>query len=212
MNYSYIDRVSKHFAKNDAATCTMGLHQLRSIIIVGIFVGSNSLLIAYSYLNSFPLVGGSDSVAGIRAIIISTFLFLSFLSFAMVIRCASHLGYTLGASADDDMDEKIGVSYVQRMVSIFMFNVVLSFPHYYSFPWQDFLANNLSYHFAIGFRFIFVAIPFALLGAGITALVVSTALLLLFLFEFDNFAHHNNSTDAKRLIPHVKNSAINYQI
>jgi hypothetical protein len=111
-----INRVSKHFTKNDAATCTMGLHQLRNIILVGIFVGSNSFIIAYAHINNFPELGGAGSVAGIRSIVITTFLFCSFLSWAMVIRCASHLGYTLGVSADDDMDETIGVSYVNRMV------------------------------------------------------------------------------------------------
>lgn len=107
---------SKHHISHDAATSTLGLHILRNTILIGIFVGGNSFNIAFSYLNNFESMGSTATISGIRAIILSSFLFASFLSWAMVIRCASHLGYLLGASPHDDQDEEIDQSYIDRMV------------------------------------------------------------------------------------------------
>lgn len=133
---------------------------------MGIFVGGNSFTIAYNYINNYESLP-DDSILRVRSVIIAAFLFCSFLNWATVIRCASHLGYLLGSSADDDNDEKIGETFIQRMES---------------------LTSNMTHNFATGFRLIFMAIPFALLGAGLLALVLSTFVMLGCLIELDSHA------------------------
>jgi hypothetical protein len=158
--------VSKHFTKADAPSTVLALHVVRNTILISIFIGGNSFTIAYNYLNAFP---GTqvDSVMGVRNIIISTFLFCSFLNFASVIRSSSHLGYLLGSSSDDITDELVGETYQEQMGN---------------------LANNIVFHFNIGFRFIFMSIPFALLSAGVTTLLISSVIMIVFLFELDYYS------------------------
>lgn len=155
--------VTKHLFKSDASSSTLGIHVLRNTVLIAIFVGGTAFTIAYDFLNNFDSYDIS-SASGVRAIILSALLFSSFLNWASVIRCVSHLGYLMGASATDEDDERVGESYVERMGS---------------------LANNMTYHFTLGFRFIFVSIPFALFSAGVTAMLISTVLLLAFLFDLD---------------------------
>lgn len=179
--------VNKHLFKSDAPSSTLGIHVLRNTVLIAIFVGGSAFTIAYDYLNNFDSYD-INGVSGVRAIILATLLFCSFLNWASVIRCVSHLGYLMGTSANDEDDERVGETYVERMGS---------------------LANNMTYHFTLGFRFIFVSIPFALFAAGVTALLVSTVLLLVFLFDLDYRSYKSNRGYLQAQPPPTNGSTVN---
>lgn len=85
----------KHNERDDAGSVTLAIQTLRNTILVAIFIGGESFVFAYNVINSYS----SDTSAweSTRVGIIATFLFLSFISWAGVIRLASHLGYYIGA-------------------------------------------------------------------------------------------------------------------
>lgn len=50
---------------------------------------------------------------------------------------------------------------------------------------------------SLGFRFLFVSIPFAFYSLGPTALVVSTALMVVFLYSWDHTVDDNKKNEGK---------------
>ena len=152
----------------------MAIHIYRNLILIGIFVGGYSFTIAYSFLNQFTALS-INSLQGVRAVILAALLFASFLSMASAIRAAVHAGFLLGSGRMDEDDELIHESYTERLGS---------------------LTSNLGFHVSFGFRVLIVAVPFGLLGAGLTALVISSALILCYLFKIDFYSRCCKGTDA----------------
>lgn len=84
----------KHQARDDAASSTLAVQTLRNTILVAVFVGGGALNLGLSYTNGYQ---ESDNLAHqIRSIVLSFLCFASFLSWVMVIRFASQLGYLIG--------------------------------------------------------------------------------------------------------------------
>ena len=86
--------LKKHRERTDSPNTTVAVQTIRNSIYVAIFIGGSTFLAASTLLNSFPHV--HDPYQKIRIVILSLILFLSFLSWASVLRCSSHLGYMTG--------------------------------------------------------------------------------------------------------------------
>lgn len=86
--------VKKHQEKEDAANVTLAIQTLRNTILVAIFVGGSALNLGLSYSNGYN--DEHDTAFRVRAIILSILCFCSFLSWVMVIRYASQVGYLIG--------------------------------------------------------------------------------------------------------------------
>lgn len=86
--------IQKHKEKNDPASVTLAIQTFRNTILVAIFIGGIAFQSAISLATSFRDL--TSTVGRIRHIILSVFLFLSFLCWTSVIRSASHLGYLTG--------------------------------------------------------------------------------------------------------------------
>lgn len=86
--------LQKHFEKSDAPTVTLAIQTFRNTILVATFIGGYALQYGFSYSDSyFNLETRREQV---RAAVIAICLFFSFLCWAVVIRCISHLGYLVG--------------------------------------------------------------------------------------------------------------------
>ena len=86
--------LKKHREKTDSPNVTVAVQTIRNSIFVAIFTGGATFLSAVTLLNSFPSI--HDPYQKIRTVILSFILFLSFLSWASVLRSSSHLGYMTG--------------------------------------------------------------------------------------------------------------------
>ena len=86
--------LKKHRERTDSPHTTVAIQSIRNSMYVAIFVGGASFLSAATLLNSFPNV--HNPYQKIRIVILGLILFLSFLSWASVLRSSSHLGYLTG--------------------------------------------------------------------------------------------------------------------
>jgi hypothetical protein len=87
--------VLKHREKSDSATATLAVQTFRNTIMVAVFVGGNAFQLAFSFANNYQDIVGQP-IEQTRSVILATLLFGSFLSWACVIRFASHMGYMIG--------------------------------------------------------------------------------------------------------------------
>jgi hypothetical protein len=83
----------KHQNKEDAASVTLAIQTLRNTILVAIFVGGSAVNLALSFTDDFDTLTIPERI---RAIILSVLCFCSFLSWVLVIRFSSQLGYLIG--------------------------------------------------------------------------------------------------------------------
>ena len=86
----------KHFENKDAATTVLAVQTLRNSLISAIFIGGAALGAASTVIQP-----PSDDIEWtpalqVRQIILSTLLCCSFLSWALVIRYNTHLGFMMG--------------------------------------------------------------------------------------------------------------------
>jgi len=96
--------LQKHRQKGDAPTVTLAIQTLRNTILIAIFIGGYALQTAITTVNM--AASAEDVYAKFRVIIIASFTFSSFLSWASVIRIASHLGYLIGTLEPEKVTEK----------------------------------------------------------------------------------------------------------
>jgi len=201
----------KHKEKSDPQTTTLAVQTLRNTIMVGIFVGGNALNFAYTITASYS--PDSHERIQVRSIILSILLFCSFLCWANVIRHASHLGYLVGTldfedTTDlnilehipgprkkghlsvsqidvvtgnvDDMEKGIDVSpRTRHRVELYKHDrkvVIKKAEH---------LLQRMMLYFSLGFRFLFVSIPFAFYASGPLALVIATVTIVIFSYNYD---------------------------
>ena len=92
--YSALLWLKKHSERTDSPNTTVAVQTVRNSIYVAMFIGGSTFVAASTLLNSFPHV--HDPYQKIRIVVLSLILFLSFLSWASVLRCISHLGYMTG--------------------------------------------------------------------------------------------------------------------
>jgi Protein of unknown function, DUF599 len=164
--------VDKHFAKDDAPTVTLAIQSLRNVILVSIFIGGLSFQYAISMLVNASTNPVYDEQ--VRGVILATFLLSSFLNFALCIRCSSHLGliidsggYTIKriSNIKTEEEENIAVSEIKKQSVL--------------------LVKRMSLHFSLGFRCLYVAIPYAYYALGPIGLVVAGVLIFIFLLYVD---------------------------
>lgn len=168
----------KHVAGRGAAEVTLAIQTLRNTVLVATFVGTLSFTVAATTLGAVSGAIGAASAA--RALLQASLLTGAFLNFALVIRCAAHTGYVIGsvtaqleggsaaAAEEEGTAPRAAEELALREASL--------------------LLRMLAVHFSLGFRFMYCSIPFAFAVAGWEALVVSTSIVLAFLFYIDNAA------------------------
>lgn len=86
--------MEKHLEKSDAASVTLAVQTFRNTIIVSTFMGLITFQSAINIIGTF--LDATDVIEQACIIILFVLLFLGFLCFASVIRCASHLGFFTG--------------------------------------------------------------------------------------------------------------------
>ena len=218
--------MAKHQEVADAPTVTLAIQTLRNTILVAIFVGGASFQYGFTYLNNYYMEESMQ--VKIRSLILATLLMISFLCWATVIRCASHLGYFVGAlkfrekephitaqspaiirqpsmlditSVEDGSEVEQARNIAGRMEETAGINnstgtAAVRLKESTSSISDKELPDTLIecraliklvlWSFSLGFRFMFVSIPFAFYAAGPEALLISTGLILLFLYQVDH--------------------------
>jgi hypothetical protein len=86
--------LQKHKENNESPSILLAIQTLRNTMMAAVFIGGNSITIAYSMSNAYPDL--KDERLQVRSIIITLMLFSSFLCWANVIRVSSLLGYYIG--------------------------------------------------------------------------------------------------------------------
>lgn len=207
----------------DAPTTTLAIQTIRNTIIVAVFVGGSALSAALSYADDYPN-HANDPIQQARIIILTSLFMLSFLSWATVIRFASHLGYlvdtlgrapkavlppfpqsstlsspvemkvpdTVAGTVDGkqaDGAEKLGVSDENKPAAIdhaaTAEAIVVNDPTDNAVKQCIRIVAFLLFSFSFGFRFLFIALPFAFLSMGSLGLIISTFVILCFLWFYD---------------------------
>lgn len=148
----------------------------------------------------------------VRSIILAILLFSSFLCWADTIRYANHLGYSIGAldfkikenevkrklekehhennlesgESESQSLSTIENSHNKESLTLAVHAVTHSHTEEEIMEGMNELSVSMSSSFSLGFRFLFVAIPFAFYSAGPIALMIVSAVILLFLLEIDH--------------------------
>ena len=196
--------LKKHREKTDSPSVTVAVQTLRNSIFVAIFTGGATFLSAITLLNSFPSI--HDPYQKIRTVILSVILFLSFLAWASVLRSSSHLGYMTGVlkyhepheiDQDDDLvshtlsdpSNNQNSDFRDRQADFDVYcsdyEALLNSQEQQRMSHERSLMYMLVVSFSLGFRFLFISIPFVLYVAGPEALVISTVGMLLFMVMWD---------------------------
>jgi hypothetical protein len=183
--------IQKHLDSADTNSDLLAVQSLRNTVLVAIFIGG----IAFQAFESAATAaaGAPTPTAAARSLILASFLCLSFLNFALVIRAASHLAYMIGAAPPAaaaaaaavaaggaaDVEEGGGAAPVAQTAAFAAHFDVLCLS----------LMNALSLHFSLGFRCLYASVPFTYASSGPTALCVSGACMLCFLVYSDFGTH-----------------------
>ena len=198
--------LKKHREKTDSPNTTVAVQTLRNSIFVAIFTGGATFLSAVTLLNSFPSI--HDPYQKIRTVILSVILFLSFLSWASVLRSSSHLGYMTGVlkyhepyEVDQDQglashtlsepspanNENSNFRGGQVDIDVYCsdYDTLLTMQEQQRMCHERSLMYMLVVSFSLGFRFLFISIPFVLYVAGPEALIISTVGMLMFMLGWD---------------------------
>jgi len=177
--------IKKHTEKGDAPTVTLAIQTLRNTILIAIFIGGNSLAFGLGYSSNYRAIMG-DEVLQLQYIIMCVCLLCSFLCWACVIRYASHVGYYIGtlSYAESNLANTNVVASRESIPNADEESDVEN----QSIPLMLKCANMIALaliFFNLGFRFMFVSLPFAFFTMGRIALLVATLCLLAFLYAFD---------------------------
>ena len=170
---------TKHVELRGAPDVTLAIQTLRNTVLVATFVGTLSFTVAVASLNA----AASDDASRLRAVIAAVFLIASFLNFALVIRCAAHVGYLIG-SATSTPTAPAAAATTQAAAAA---------PHVDAADTDTAVPRELgalvrmqAVHFSLGFRSMYCAIPFAFAIAGREALIASTVVMIAFLVYIDH--------------------------
>ena len=91
--------LEKHAEKSDPASVTLAIQTLRNTILVSTFIGTITFQTAVSIIGKYS--SQTSDIDKVQVLITSICLFLSFLCWTSVIRCASHLGYQTGVISNN---------------------------------------------------------------------------------------------------------------
>ena len=180
--------IDKHRVKDDAPSVTLAIQTLRNTILVAIFVGGSSFQYAFLVMNSVTDI--SDSKTNARAIILAVLLFLSFLCWTGVIRYANHLGFVIGTmeyKAKKESEERAKVTSDIEAKGTDLIATNLDNDELRDLLEESkFMVHRMLTNFSLGFRFLYMAIPYVFYSSGSIALIVSTVLIFLFLLYLDH--------------------------
>jgi uncharacterized membrane protein len=174
-------------AKIDAPSVTLAIQTLRNTILVAIFVGGSSFQYAYISLNG--LESSSNVWQICRVVILATLLFSSFFCWANVIRSASHLGYYIGT-----IGETLPLQIVEEGRGSSL--AVKDDGGFDTDEEAIRLVKSMLICFSLGFRFLFVSIPYVFFNIGPLALIISTFMIMLFLYSID---HNHRKTSTSKI-------------
>lgn len=88
----------RHVSHSSAPEATLGIQTLRNAVLVSTFIGTLTFNQAVVSLNS--ALPGTSGPERARILLLALTLMLSFLQFALVIRCAAHIGMMIGAVSE----------------------------------------------------------------------------------------------------------------
>lgn len=203
----------KHFETPDAPTTVLAVQTLRNSLISAIFIGGAALSAASSVIQPPTDDLEWTPALQVRQVVLSTLLCCSFLSWALVIRYNTHLGFMVGGihvfveerideikearlrrkKEEEEKEGSMDLEAAQAIVAIADTEeemALLDAKEAKTAALNDLMRiSKLSVlHQAWGFRFIFFAIPFFFYSAGAIALLVASVFIFLYLLIF-----HDNS-------------------
>jgi|TARA_A100001015_G_scaffold251551_1_gene290639 hypothetical protein len=213
----------KHFESKDAATTVLAVQTLRNSLISAIFIGGAALGAASNVIQPPTDDMEWTPALQVRQIILSSLLCCSFLSWALVIRYNTHLGFMVGGihvfveerkdaikearQQQKKAEEDAGITDLEAQAIVEGSVDGTSVGIEEEMDLRDekeakraALADltrisKLSVlHQAWGFRFIFFAVPFFFYSAGPIALLIASVLVFLYLLIF-----HDNSVISMEL-------------
>jgi len=193
--------LSKHTIKDDPQSVTLAIQTLRNTMLAAIFVGGACFQYGFTLINTVTIAREAPTAAEIvRTVIVSTFLFLSFFAWASVIRAAAHLGYIIGVLGYSARDYETGIlaeSAEKQIKVVDMTDELVQNA-------QDMLQIMLT-SFNLGFRFLFLSIPFIFYAIGPFALLVSSAFVVvcLYIFDFSSTVFHPKLRTSKEASEHA---------
>ena len=206
--------IQKHKEMNESATILLAIQTLRNTMMAAVFIGGNALNFAYVFANDFKNV--TDPAMQLRSVAITTFMFLSFMCWANVIRIASVLGFLIGTmqysekkrneyseKADVELgniDDQEKVGFLQTPTKVLeangktygSINSSTSKPERAAvvipdtFEAGSVMIQLMTFYFSFGFRMIFVSIPFAFYSVGPSTLLLTSIGIWFFLYSYDS--------------------------
>ena len=167
--------VSKHIEQNDTPTVVLLVQSLRNYMMVAIFIGGISF-------QSFQVACAAISltttpIENARTLILSSFLICSFLNFALVIRCAAHLGILLGSTQRHSAVHNITGDNPLMNKQLSIENTRFTCTS---------LMRSMCVHFSLGFRCLFSSVPYSFGASGPIPLFLSGLLILALQVYADN--------------------------
>lgn len=189
MNNTYY-WVKKHSTLMDAATATSSVQTFRNVNLVAVFVSGSAISAATGALDNYSSAN-STFQEKLRALVFAVCLFCSGISWAQVLRIASHMGYMVGLFSQlnllenkkdelDLPDPLINESTKTFKIGTRTFTLVEK--HFHNVTT---MLKQLFLYFHLGLRFIVVSVPFAYHSAGSIALLISTVVVVLFMCVYD---------------------------
>lgn len=196
--YSGDSFIQKHLSFADPHFDLLAVQSLRNTVLVAIFTGG----IAFqSFQTAATAAADASGATSARNLILASFLLLSFLNFALVIRAASHLAYMIGAApvvpqAGDGAPAAAALAMEEGAVEA---PAIRAFAARFDVLCVS-LMRAVSLHFSLGFRCIYASVPFTYAASGPTALCVSGGLMLAFSF-YSDFGHADSRVHTRPRTP-----------
>eukprot|EP01129_Flabellula_baltica_P009554 TRINITY_DN3919_c0_g1_i1.p1 TRINITY_DN3919_c0_g1~~TRINITY_DN3919_c0_g1_i1.p1 ORF type:complete len:215 (+),score=14.19 TRINITY_DN3919_c0_g1_i1:36-680(+) len=139
----------------------LGVHTLRNIISSCTFFASASSAFTVFLISHTTDQIGSNHIRFTQFILMSCLSACAFIAFAMASRLFSHLGFLLSIK-DEEYEPHIVIEKLLNLVT------------------------GSTIHFSLGFRFLFMVIPFSMWVFSVWALLLSTIVVTLYLFYSDH--------------------------
>jgi hypothetical protein len=197
----------KHISGRSATDVTLAIQTLRNTVLVAIFVGTLSFTVASAALATASAPTTDSSPGRARALLQATLLTGSFLNFALVIRCAAHAGYLIGAITQPlpGPPSPGSATAMAPPTEVAAATATTALPalslraaeeggggaddpssHLDHHDEIITLLQMQAVHFSLGFRFFYCSIPFGFAVVGPQVLVAATCVILAFLLYIDN--------------------------
>lgn len=184
----------KHVYGRSAPDVTLAIQTLRNTVLVATFVGTLSFTVATAALVTASAPATDTTPGRARALLQAALLTASFLNFALVIRCAAHAGYLIGA-ATLPLPPSAGTAPSTTTEPTPLTALSLraaeeggADPAGHQDHHDEIitLLHMQAVHFSLGFRFFYCSIPFGFAVAGGQALIATTCVMVAFLLYIDN--------------------------